>query len=984
MTGTRLPAGGRIDRTRPIGFTWEGRRLRGFAGDTLASALLANGVRVVGRSFKYHRPRGLYAAGAEEPNGIMDLSWGAGQHDPDARATTVELAEGMVARGVQGWPGTRHDLYAVFDLFHRFLPAGFYYKTFMKPSWHRYEPRIRALAGLGRVRELPDPRRFEARYAHCDILIVGAGPAGLAAARAAAAAGLSVWLVDDQPEPGGSLLWTQGIIDEQPAADWAGAAAASLAAQGNVRLLRRATAFGYYDHNALGVVERRVPSGPDWAEERLWIVRARRVVLATGAFERPLVFPDNDRPGIMSSAAVLRYLRQYSVLLGHSAVVVTNNDSAYDTAEALRGAGATVTLADIRASDPILAARTEASGIRYRPASVVLGTGGRSGVRWADLGPADATTRNAASERVPVDLIAVAGGWSPSVHLFSQARGKLRWDTENAGFYPTAAGTGQHLVGALAAPGDLAACLLGGHLAGIEAAAALGRAVSLAPPHAPPTPPATPPRAYWHVNLKNARQWLDFQNDVTVKDVALAAREGYVSVEHLKRYTTLGMATDQGKTSNINGLSALAGFTGRDIPAVGTTTFRPPYVPVSLGALAGTRHGRFYAPTRRLPAHDDHETAGAEFRDYGGWLRPACYPRPGETAHQAIQREAAAARAAAGLFDASSLGKIEVQGPDAAEFLNLIYYNELASLKPGRLRYALILRETGIIYDDGVIARLAPDRYLLSPSSSHTEGVLATLEQWHQTEWPHLRVAMHNATPAWATVAVCGPHAQQILQHLHTDIAFRDDALSHMAIAQGVIEGVPGRIARVSFTGERSYELSVPAAHGPALWRRLRDIGEPLGATPYGIETSSLLRAEKGYILIGVDTDGMTIPDDIGMAGPLRAKKVDFVGKRSLLTEDATRLDRRQFVGLLPDDPAQVPTVGSHVVEATNGARRSIGWITSAVHSPALGRSIALAMIERGRDRIGAAVSLFHFGQITSATIANPVFLDPEGARLHG
>jgi sarcosine oxidase subunit alpha len=524
--------------------------------------------------------------------------------------------------------------------------------------------------------------------------------------------------------------------------------------------------------------------------------------------------------------------------------------------------------------------------------------------------------------------------------------------------------------------------LAGGHRAGLAAAAALDRRVGLDEPRAAEEAPPAPLHAPWFLPLPRARQWIDFQNDVTVADIALAARENYASVEHLKRYTLLGMANDQGKTSNVNGLAALAQFTGRPIPEVGTTTFRPPYTPVSFGAIAGMRHGPLYSPRRLLPAHTEHAELCAHFREYGaGWLRPACYPRPGETEAQAIEREAIGARTDAGLFDGSSLGKIEVCGPDAARFLNLMYYNEVANLRPGRIRYCLLLRETGIVFDDGVVARIAPDRYLLSPSSSHTAGVLAMLEQCHQTEYPELGVTFHDITAAWATIAISGPRARAVLATLETDIDIGDAALPHMSLAHGRIAGVPGRIARVSFTGERSYEISVPAGYGAALWRHLA----AAGATPYGIETLSLLRAEKGFILIGTDTDGMTLPDDLGMSGPLRTKKEDFIGKRSLLAPDATRPDRRQFVGLLPEDPRFVPAVGAHAIQREGAAMRSIGWVTTAWLSPTLGRSIALGMIERGRALAAekATVELYHLGQTSRAAITAPCFLDPQGKRLH-
>ncbi len=970
MTGRRLSEGGLIDRARPVGFTWQGRSLSGYAGDSLASALLANGVRVVGRSFKYHRPRGIFAAGVEEPNAILDVTVGA-THDPNARATLVELREGMAARAISGWPSVGVDVFQALDLLHRFIPAGFYYKTFM-PGWERFEPAIRQMAGLGTARITPDPRRFETRHAEVDVLVVGGGAAGLAAARAAVASNVSVMLVDENPV--GPLQWSGGVIDGMPAADWAEEAVKGVA------VLSRATAFAYQDHNTVAVMERRADAAEGWAADRLWSVKARQVVLATGAIERPLVFPLNDRPGVMLASAVHRYLAQYGVLVGAEVVIVANNDTAYGTAAALLAAGAKVTIADVRPDPGPVAALV--AGARIYPASTVIGTGGPFGIIYADIGPVDATRSDQLTARVPCDIVATSGGWTPSVHLFSQSGGKLRWDDGASAFLPGAGRQSQHVAGALAGANDLASCLMSGHEAGRNAAAALREAGKRAPrltvPRAEAAPVATPLRPYWFVPIAGARQWLDFQNDVTVADVGLAAAENFQSVEHLKRYTTLGMATDQGKTSNVNGLAVMAGLTGRGIGEAGTTTFRPPYAPVSLGALAGQRHGSLYAPLRQLPAHAEHRALFAEMREYGGWERPAFYPQFREDPPRTIAREAAMVRTEAGLFDGSSLGKIEVQGPDAAAFLNLMYYNEVANLKPGRLRYVLLLRESGIVLDDGVVARLAEDRYLLSPSSSHTAGVLAMLEQWHQTEYPAMQVSFHDVTAAWATFAVCGPRVGDILAKVETDISLA--TLPHMGIASGTIMGVPGRIARVSFTGERSYELSVPAGYGPALWRHLL----AQGAAPYGIESLSVLRAEKGYILIGTDTDGLTLPEDLGMSGPLRAKKVDFVGRRSLATPDALRADRRQFVGLLPDDPGFVPAVGTHAAMMVDGVRRSLGWITTSAHSPATGRSICLGMIEGGRARIGQSVSLFDRGRVSRATICSPVFHDAAGDKLHG
>jgi len=957
----RLPTGGRIDRSKPLRFTWDGRAMTGYADDSIASALLANGVRIVARSFKYHRPRGIWGAGVDEPNAVVDVVW-QGQHDPNARATLVPLRDGMAVRGVNAFPNVAFDVFGAIDLFHRFLPAGFYYKTFKWPNWQRFEPRIRAMAGLGRVGTLRDTRAYETRHAKCDLLIIGGGPAGLAALRAAGAGGVSVILADDQPELGGSLLTDPAEIDGVDGAAWA----ASVAGQG--RVLSRTTVFGAYDDGSYGLLELRDHAPEGWGTARLWVVRAAKVIFATGSIERPLVFPDNDRPGIMSANAVRRFLHGQAVLPGRTVIVATNNDSAYATAHALAAAGASVLVADARGEPGPVAA-----GLRVLPATVPLATGGRRGLAWVDLGPQDGARR----ERVPADLLAVSGGWSPAVHLFSQGGGTLRWDEALAAFLPDG---GETVAGSITGAADLATCLAQGHAAGLAAAGG----GDLTAPRTAPAPAPGKILPVWQIHPSAGRQWVDLQNDVTAKDVGLAALEGYRSVEHLKRYTTLGMATDQGKTSNVNGLALLAAATGRGIAEVGTTKFRPPFTPVPLAALAGSRHGRLVAPLRELPAHDDHLALGADMRDYGGWARPGCYQHIGETVIAAIAREAENARLRLGLFDGSSLGKIEVQGADAAAFLNLMYYNEVANLRPGRLRYCLLLRETGVVFDDGVVARLAADRYLLSPSSSHTAGVLAMLQAWHQTEYPTMQVAFHDVTAAWATFAVSGPRARALMEQLGSTVDVSEAALPHMAMAEGTLHGLPCRMARVSFTGDTSYEISVPSSYATAVWRHLLDLGAPLGMMPYGIETLSVLRAEKGYILIGTDTDGMTLPVDLGLEGPLRTKRVDFVGKRSLLTPDATRADRRQFVGLLPDDPDNVPAVGSHTVTGQCGARRSLGWITSACMSPLLKRSIALGMIEGGRARTGETVEIFHLGGITRATICAPVFVDPAGERLHG
>ena len=993
----RLATGGRIDRTRRIAFRFEGRSLHGHPGDTLASALLANDVRLVARSFKYHRPRGIWGAGVEEPNAIVDL-WHRHRHDPNARATCVELDEDMSARGVHAWPSLRLDLLAGLDLLHRFLPAGFYYKTFMKPDWQFWEGLVRRLAGLGRVRDFREDEPAVVLHAHCDLLVVGAGPAGLAAARIAADAGLRVLLVDEQSEPGGSLLAGQTAIDGQPALDWVGQTLTRMASSPDARLMPRTTAFGCFDQGHVALIESRPGAPAGVAPYRLWKLRTRHVVLASGAIERPLVFPDNDRPGVMSAAAVGEYLNRYAVRAGRRAVVFTNNDSAYRSAVELAAAGAEVSIVDSRdAPDPTLLDTAESSRIPvWRGREVIGCEGGRylRAVRVADRG---GRALPAAERLVGCDLLAVSGGWNPTVHLWSQAGGRLRHDSALGAFLPDTCPQPMTACGGAAGVFGAAAVLASGHAAGRAAIRALGASSRLRAPRVA-AEDACAVEPHPGVDRPGSRQWLDLMNDVTTRDVELAAAENYVSVEHLKRYTTLGMATDQGRTSNVNGLSMLGQVTGREIQEVGTTTFRPPYTPVPFGAFAGGRRGALYAPLRRSPLHAEQQRLGARFDEYGGWLRAACFPRDDETEHDTIAREVQGLRQRAGLFDGSSLGKIEVTGPDAAEFLDLIYLNMLARLGIGQVRYCLLLSEHGKVFDDGVVARLAADRYLLSPSSSHAAAVFAMLEEWRQCEYPGLRVTIENVTAAWATVSVSGPRARDIVTGLATDIDLARETLPHMSIAEGHVAGVPARVARVSFTGETGFEISVPAGHGAALWRELERLGGTHGLTPFGVESLLVARAEKGYLLIGRDTDGDTEPDDVGFGETTRRKSVDYVGRRSLLRPDTLRGDRRQLVGLLPVPRQTVLPNGAHVVvaeqrrpaldagEPPGSGLRSLGYVTSSYTSPTLGHGIALALVERGRLRAAnrERVAVFHLGERFEAEVVSPCFLDPSGQRLHG
>jgi len=955
MSGAvRMASGGAIDRTKRLKFVFDGTPYEGFAGDTIASALLANNVRIVGRSFKYHRPRGIYSAGPEEPNAILDLRHGA-RHDPNARATLEPLADGMELRSIHANGTAARDRLAFLDRFARFIPAAFYYKTFMWPNWAAYEHRIRALAGLGRLDIAARSASVAHRHAEVDVCVVGAGPSGLAAALAAARSGKRVMLIEEQPELGGSLRYRATTIDDLEGAAWAGRVEQTLRDFGVV-ILRRATAIGLYDHNVLSVVQKDVAASAN--QERLWLVRAGQIAVATGAIERPLLFANNDRPGVMLADSALTYLRRYAIRLDERVVVATGNDSAYEVAQAFRRAGSEVLLVDSRPEtdiDPSLAAPVRAAGIELLAASGIDNILGGRSVEAVALG----------NGRVfPADLVAHSGGWTPSLHLYCHAKGKPQWDFSAGSYRPGNKLVGIDVVGAAAGLWDLDAALQ-------HATVSVGGQPGEAPRSDTNVRQWTTPSPSV-AHRSNKRIWVDLQNDVTVGDIALAVRENFSAVEHLKRYTTIGMGTDQGKTSNVNALTILAASTSQEIAKLGTTTFRPPYVPVSMATVAGAERGQFQWPIRRLPAENIHRQEGAYFRDYGGVLRPAWYGAEAD----AIANECVPARNNAVIFDASSLGKIEVIGPGAAALLDFVYYTPMSSLAAGRARYGLTLSEGGIVVDDGVVLRLAPNRFVISSSSSHVAGMVAQLEAWRQDRFDLVQVFIHDATAHWATIAISGPESKRILSGLGLGGDLDDARLPHMSVAEGAFGGRPARIARVSFTGERSYEISVPATFAAQLWQRARDAG----AVPMGIEALGILRAEKGYIYVGQDTDGETMPHDLGMAGP-RAKRLDsYVGDRSLFTPAASRPNRKKLVGILVDGKAPIPA-GAHAIETVAGRKRSIGYVTSSYMSQHLGHPIALGLIEG--ERGSEFIDLEHLGQKFKGRIVSPCFLDPKGARLN-
>jgi sarcosine oxidase subunit alpha len=988
---SRLPQGGRIDRDAPLTFTFDGRLYQGFAGDTLASALLANGVHLFGRSFKYHRPRGLLAAGAEEPNALVGVGADEAHYTPNLRATQVELYEGLVAESQNRYPSLRFDIGEINNLAAPLLPAGFYYKTFMWPAkaWVSfYEPTIRAAAGLGRAPRAPDADVYANTYAHCDVLVIGSGPAGLSAALTAAETGARVILCDEQAEFGGSLLNdTTATIDGLTLSAWAGLAIATLTAHGAI-LLRRSTAFGYFPQNLIGIAERvthHLASSPaNTPRERLWQVRAKQVVIATGAHERPLVFPGNDRPGVMLADAAKTFVNRYAARPGNAAVIFTTHDAAYGAALDLARAGTRIAaIADLRPqAEGNLPNLARAAGLRVLTNTTVTETKGHLRVSAATL----QSLAGGTAETLRCDLLLMSGGFTPSVHLFSQSLGKLRFDDSLQSYLPEIAAEATFCAGACNGAFGLAEALQDGAEKGAEAATKTGFAALPLPGHNV-TAATYDHRAFAGATPRPGRgkAFVDFQNDVTSKDIGLAIREGFASIEHIKRYTTTGMATDQGKTSNMNALGIAAEKLGKPIPDIGLTTFRMPYTPVSFGALAGTSRGVLFDPVRTTPFHDWATAQNAVFEDVGLWKRARYFPHAHETMHPSVARECLAVRNAAGIFDASTLGKIEIVGRDAAEFLNRMYTNAWTKLEPGRLRYGVMLREDGFVLDDGVIGRLAKDRFHVTTTTGGAPRVLAMMEDYLQTEWPDLHVWLTSTTDQWAVIALQGPNARKILAPLLDDIDISAEAMPHMSLRLGHICGIKTRLFRVSFTGELGYEINLPAGDAAAVWTKIIEAGRPHGLVPYGTETMHVLRAEKGYIIVGQETDGTATPDDAGLGWAIGRNKKDFVGKRSLSRPALAAPGRKQLVGLLTEDPQTVLEEGAQIVAdpAQHIPMTMLGHVTSSYHSAALGHSIALAMLADGRARMGQTLHVPMPDRTIRVRVVSSVFYDPEGERLN-
>ncbi len=992
----RLPNGGRINRSKPISFKYRDKDYQGFEGDTLASALMANGVSLIGRSFKYGRPRGIMAAGADEPNALVQLGATEATQVPNVRATQQELFDGLVCEPVSGWPSVDFDLKSIAGAVGgKMMPVGFYYKTFMWPGkfWMTYEHFIRKAAGLGRSPLESDPDTYDKMNHHCDLLVVGGGPAGLMAALTAARGGKRVILCDEQNEFGGYLLASTENIDGVDAMQWVSNTVCELQSMDNVLLLKRATANGYHDHNFVTVHERltehlsdRAPIGK--VRARMHRIRAHEVLLATGAHERPLVYGNNDLPGCMVASAVSTYIRRFGVIPGSQLVLMTTNDDAYQAALDWKEAGGEViAIVDTR-SNPTgtTIKKAETLGIEIIYGSAVIDVRGRKKVKGAIVAPIDTMGERVtgATRKLQCDIIASSGGYSPVVHLSAHLGGRPVWNEEKLGFMPNHGLKHLHCAGGINATYDLgdvlaeatnvAANACNTEVLTVPATQKVERGTPMALFHVPHTKPTA----------KAPKQFVDFQNDVTASGIELACREGFESIEHVKRYTALGFGTDQGKLSNINGVAITAKALGKKIENTGTTMFRPNYTPITFGAVVGRDVEDLFDPRRYTAMQPWHEANGAKFEEVGQWMRPWYFPKNDEDMHQAVNREAKAVRDSVGILDASTLGKIDVQGPDAREFMGRVYTNAWAKLGIGKCRYGLMCGEDGMLFDDGVTACLGENHFIMTTTTGGAARVYEWLELWHQTEWPELEVYFNTVTDQWATCTISGPNSRKVLAKL-TDVDLSNDNFKFMDWKAATIAGVPGRVFRISFTGEASYEINIPAHYGLHVWEALMEAGAEFNITPYGTETMHVLRAEKGFIIAGQDSDGSVTPFDLDMSWAVGMKKsFSFIGKRGMQRKDCLREDRKQLVGLLTTDPKEVLEEGAQAVLDPNAPKPMpmVGHVTSSYYSPNLDRSIAMAVIKGGLNKKGEKVYFpLADGRVIEAEITNPVFFDPKGDR---
>ena len=998
MPNYRIKKTDHVDQTNRISFKFDGKTYFGFKGDTLASALLANGIHLVGRSFKYHRPRGIMTCGSEEPNAICQINRKTALTEPNVRATEIELYEGLEADSQNCWPNVNFDIGGINNFISPFIPAGFYYKTFMWPKsfWKKiYEPLIRLSAGLGKSPTHPDPDIYDHKHVHCDVLVIGGGISGVIAAKIAAKNNLDTILIDDKNTLGGSTIFQNNEnfkINENTSRDWLLNEIEELKKLKNLNIKTRTSVAAYHSYNYLLAKENLTDHLPknksSGIRQRLWKIRANKVIIATGAIERPLVFNNNDRPGIILANSVNKYLNFYGVTCGENYFIFTNNDSAYETALSLFEKGIAVKIIDIRKkTSSKIVKHAEKLGINIYWNSTVTNTFGYRKINSIEIMSLSDDGSNVIGEKIKVscDCLAVSGGWTPMVHMHTQSGGKLKFRETDQVFLPEEVSSDHISVGSSNGDFELDEIIKNTNKK-IKAFFNLGETefektnVNCSK--------ELDKKNIWllpnKISLGKTKSFIDFQNDSTAKDIKLALREGFRSIEHVKRYTTTGMATDQGKLSNMHALGIIAETAGVKMGTLGTTTFRPPFTPLTFGTIVGRSVGDFFDITRRTSIHDCHIKNKAEFENVGQWKRPWYYPKDNENMHQAVQRESKAARDSAGILDASTLGKIDIQGSDASEFLNRVYTNAWSKLAIGKCRYGLMLNEDGMVYDDGVTTRLGENHFLMTTTTGGAANVLSKLEDYLQTEWPELDVFLTSVTDHYSTASICGPNARKILIKLFPEINFNDDDFPHMSFKNSSLDNISCRIMRISFTGELSYEINIEAKYGKSLWEKCIEAGKEYNITPYGTETMHLLRAEKGFIIVGQDTDGTMTPNDLQMDWIVSKKKYDFIGKRSLYRSDTIREDRKQLVGLLTEDPKEVLEEGAQIVSNLNKKpTEMLGHVTSSYFSPNLNKSIALAVVRNGKKIKGQKLIIPMENKNINVTVSDFIFLDKENKRLN-
>ena len=995
----RINSSNFIDETTRVSFKFDGKTYYGFKGDTLASALIANGIHLVARSFKYHRPRGIMTAGSEEPNAIVQINGNTAYTEPNVRATEIEIYDGLEASSQNCWPNVNFDIGGINNILSPLLPAGFYYKTFMWPAsfWEKYEYFIRKSAGLGKSPTKPDPDLYEHKYIHCDVLVIGGGISGIMAAKTAAENNYKTLLLDEKPHLGGTTIYQSSEfnkINNQYSSKWLENEISKLKNIKNLEVKTRTSVAAYHGYNFLLARENLTDHLPlnkkkDKIRQRLLKIRAKKVIAATGSIERPLIFNNNDRPGILLSSAIKKYSDYYGVVCGKENILFTNNDSAYETAISLFNKGIKINaIIDIREKvNSEITNHAEKIGIKIYNSYTIVDTSGYRRIKEVSIMKLSKDGQSVTGSKIKIkcDCLGISGGWTPAVHLFTQSGGKLKFDNEDNVFIPSKYPSDQISIGSCNGEFDLNTIIKNfnqniKNFLGIDKTSFEDLKIN--------STKEILKRNIWLLPSDKAigkcKPFVDFQNDATAKDIKLALREGFRSIEHVKRYTTTGMGTDQGKLGNMHALGIISDTSGVKMSDLGTTTFRPPYTPLTFGTIVGRNVGEFFDIFRKTPMHDWHVDNNAEFENVGQWKRAWYYPKKGESMFDAVQRESKAARDGAGILDASTLGKIDIQGSDASEFLNRVYTNAWSKLAIGKCRYGLMLNEDGMVYDDGVTTRLDENHYIMTTTTGGAATVLGKLEDYLQTEWPELDVYLTSVTDHFATISVCGPNSKKIVKKVIPDLDLSDEEFPHMSFKNAKIGNIKCRVMRISFTGEQSYEINIQANFGKSVWEKCMEAGKEFNITPYGTETMHLLRAEKGFIIVGQDTDATLTPIDLQMDWIVSKKKYDFIGKRSLYRSDTIREDRKQLVGIVTEDPREVLEEGAQIVaDVSKKPVEMLGHITSSYFSPNLNKSIALGVVKGGKNMLGKKLFIPMKNKIISVQVADPVFLDKENKRLN-